>query len=143
MDAEKKMNCTAIVLAAGQGKRMGTKIQKQYLNIEGRPVLYYSLKVFQEASFIDDICLVVGAGQEEYCRKEIVDKYGLSKVRYIVAGGEERYHSVWNGLQMIAEDGYVFIHSDRELMTGDIVTVNITESNEYDLIGEINNEFTK
>ena len=40
-------------------------------------------------------------------------------------------------------DGYVFIHSDRELMTGDIVTVNITESNEYDLIGEINNEFTK
>ena len=44
-----KKRCTAIVLAAGQGSRMGTKIQKQYLEIEGKPVLYYSLAVFEQS----------------------------------------------------------------------------------------------
>ena len=104
-----KAKCTAIVLAAGQGKRMGTKVQKQYLEIQGKPILYYSLRAFEESSVIDEIILVVGKGQKDYCNKEIVDKYGFQKVRAIVEGGAERYHSVWNGLQKV-EDGYVFIH---------------------------------
>lgn len=104
-----KAKCTAIVLAAGQGKRMGTKVQKQYLEIHNKPVLYYSLKVFEESPLIDDIVLVVGENQEEYCEKEIISKYKFSKVKKIVQGGAERYNSVWNGLQEV-EDGYVFIH---------------------------------
>lgn len=104
-----KEKCTAIVLAAGQGKRMGTEIQKQYLELQGKPVLYYALNTFQESEIIDDIVLVVGKGQEEYCKKEIVDKYQFTKVSSIVTGGTERYYSVWNGLQMI-DAGYVFIH---------------------------------
>ena len=64
---------TAIVLAAGQGKRMNTKVHKQYLLIEDRPVLYYSLRAMED-SFIDDIVLVVGKGEEEYCRREILEK---------------------------------------------------------------------
>lgn len=105
-----KSKCTAIVLAAGQGKRMGTKVQKQYLEIQGKPVLYYSLQAFQSSPLIDEIILVVGDGQKEYCQKEIVDKYQIQKVTEIVQGGAERYHSVWNGLQQIQHDGYVFIH---------------------------------
>lgn len=105
-----KKRCTAIVLAAGQGKRMGTKVQKQYLEIDGKPVLYYSLWVFEQSSVIDEIILVVGEHQEEYCRREIVDKYGISKVKTIVQGGAERYVSVWNGLQQVDGEGYVFIH---------------------------------
>lgn len=105
-----KPKCTAIVLAAGQGKRMGTKVQKQYLEIHGKPVLYYSLKVFQESPLIDEIVLVVGGGQKEYCKTDIVDKYELSKVVSIVDGGAERYHSVANGLKQVYGDGYVFIH---------------------------------
>lgn len=104
-----KIKCTAIVLAAGQGKRMGTKIQKQYLEIQGKPVLYYSLKAFEDSELIDEIILVTGKNQEEYCRKEIVERYGIQKVKKIVAGGAERYHSVWNGLQEV-RSGYVFIH---------------------------------
>ena len=50
-----KKKCTAIVLAAGRGKRMGTKLQKQYLLLADKPVLYYSLKAFQDAELIDDI----------------------------------------------------------------------------------------
>lgn len=106
----KKKKCTAIVLAAGQGKRMGTKIQKQYLLLADKPVLYYSLKVFQDSEIIDDIYLVTGSGDEEYCRTQIVEKYGIQKVGHIVCGGAERYHSVWNALKEMTEEGYVFIH---------------------------------
>ena len=60
-----KAKCTAIVLAAGQGKRMGTKVQKQYLEIDGKPVLYYYLKAFEDSQLIDEIVLVVGNGQKE------------------------------------------------------------------------------
>jgi len=105
-----KPKCSAIVLAGGSGKRMGTKIQKQYLEIDGKPVLFYSLNEFQKSEIIDEIVLVVGDGQEEYCKKEIIDKYGITKVSHIVMGGKERFHSVWNGLQVIDENGYVFIH---------------------------------
>ncbi len=105
-----KPKCTAIVLAGGSGKRMGTKVQKQYLEIDEKPVLFYSLNEFQRSDVIDDIILVVGEGQEEYCQSEIVNKYDITKVRHIVVGGKERFHSVWNGLQRVKGPGYVFIH---------------------------------
>ena len=60
-----KKYCTAVVLAGGSGKRMGTKVHKQYLMLKGYPVLYYSLKAFQDSSWIDEIVLVSGTGEEE------------------------------------------------------------------------------
>lgn len=105
-----KEHTTAIVLAAGQGKRMQSKVHKQYLLLQDKPVLFYALKAFED-SFIDDIVLVVGKDEEEYCRKEIIDKYGLKKVRAIVEGGKERYHSVAYGIKAIHwECNYIFIH---------------------------------
>ena len=106
----KNAKTTAIILAAGQGKRMNSAVQKQYLLINEKPVLYYSLKAFDE-SIIDDIVLVVGKGEIDYCQKEIVEKYGIKKVRTITEGGKERYHSVACGLSEIKwECDYVFIH---------------------------------
>lgn len=99
----------AIVLAAGKGSRMKSDVHKQYLLIKERPVLYYSLKVFEE-SFVDEIVLVTGADEISYCKQEIVDKYGFTKVAKIVAGGKERYHSVFAGLQAAEDCDYVFIH---------------------------------
>lgn len=117
----KKAKCTAIVLAAGQGKRMGTKVQKQYLEIDGKPVLYYALKAFEDSELIDEVVLVVGEHQAEYCEKEIVSKHELKKVKKIVQGGAERYNSVWNGLQE-TEEGYVFIHDGaRPFVTEEIL----------------------
>ncbi len=108
---KEKMHCTAIVLSAGQGKRMETSTQKQYLELEGKPIIYYSLKVFEDSQIIDDIVLVVGEGQKEYVCEEILNKYGFSKVRAVVYGGKERYDSVWQGiLALTAQQGYVFIH---------------------------------
>lgn len=109
MEKAERKYCTAIVLAAGSGKRMGTKVHKQYLLMGGKPVLYYSLKVFQDSDLIDEIILVTGDGEEEYCRSQILEPYGISKVSHIVTGGAERYHSVWSGLQKV-QAGYVYIH---------------------------------
>ena len=57
-----KKKCTAIILAAGQGKRMGTKVQKQFLNLGGKPVLWYALYAFENSPVINDIILVTGGG---------------------------------------------------------------------------------
>lgn len=101
--------CVAVVLAAGKGKRMNSDTLKQYMLLKGKPVLYYSLKTFQE-SFVDEVVLVTGNDEIEYCRKEIVDKYSFTKVSAIVPGGKERYHSVAAGLMAIDSADYVFIH---------------------------------
>lgn len=102
------MKTAAIVLSAGSGKRMGTDVPKQYLALNDKPVIYYSLKAFED-SIIDEIILVVGDGYEQYCKKEIIDKYGLKKVSAVVPGGKERYDSVYNGITATDAD-YVFIH---------------------------------
>ena len=118
MKKEEKKNCTAIVLSAGQGKRMGASVQKQYIELQGKPIIYYTLSVFQKSDIIDDIILVVGKGQINYVQEEIVQKYHFTKVKTIVEGGHERYASVWKGLKAREydkyyeniQDGYVFIH---------------------------------
>lgn len=113
---------TAIVLAAGKGKRMNSAVQKQYLQIKGFPVLYYSLKQFQECPFIDAIILVTGKDEIRYCREEIVERYGIKKVKKITAGGAERYHSVYEGLKAAGGCDYVYIHDGaRPFLTQDIL----------------------
>ncbi|MBQ5426642.1 MAG: 2-C-methyl-D-erythritol 4-phosphate cytidylyltransferase [Pseudobutyrivibrio sp.] len=99
---------TAIVLAAGSGKRMEQDIPKQYMNIGGAPLMVHCLRAFQESK-VTQIVLVVAPGDVEKCRTEIVERYNISKCVAIVEGGEERYNSVYAGLQAI-NDGYVLIH---------------------------------
>ena len=114
--------CTEIDLAAGQGKRMHRKIQKQFLEIGGKPVLYYSLHCFQESPLIRDIILVTGEEMISYCEQEIVKKYGFSKVRKVTAGGKERYDSVYAGLLCCQDTDYVYIHDGaRPFITEEMV----------------------
>ena len=126
-----KQKYAAIVLAAGSGKRMNPKVHKQYLIIQNRPVLYYSLKAFEDSA-VDEIVLVVGKGEEEFCRKEIVDKYGISKVKAIVEGGKERYHSVFEGLKQTSDADYVLIHDGaRPFVNQDIIRRCMQEVQKY------------
>lgn len=112
---------TAIVLAAGKGKRMKSDVSKQFMELNGKPVLYYSLAAF-EKSRVDKIVLVTGEADIEYCRREIVEKYGFQKVAVIVAGGKERYDSVWKGLQAAKDSDYVLIHDGaRAFIDQDII----------------------
>lgn len=115
------MKTTAIVLAAGSGKRMNAKVHKQYLLIKDKPVLYYSLKAFEDSQ-IDEIVLVVGEGEVEYCKRDIVEQYGFRKVCAVVVGGKERYHSVFEGLKAAGRTDYVLIHDGaRPFLTQDII----------------------
>ena len=125
------MKTTAIVLAAGSGKRMNSKVHKQYLLIEEKPVLYYSLKAFEDSQ-VDEIVLVVGAGEVEYCKKDIVAQYGFQKVRAVVEGGKERYHSVFEGLKAVGETDYVLIHDGaRPFLTQAIIEHTIKAVCQY------------
>lgn len=117
----KKCRCAAVVLAAGAGKRMHSEVKKQFLQIKEKPVVYYSLKVFEE-SFVDEVVLVTSGDDIELCRKEIVEAYHFTKVKNIVAGGKERYHSVAAGLACLQEMDYVFIHdAARPMLTQNIL----------------------
>ena len=108
------MKSYAVVLAAGSGHRMGTAVKKQYLPIKGRPLLYYSLKAFED-SFMDGIVIVTSKEDIDFVKEKIVKEYGFSKVIDIVEGGAQRCDSVLCGLKAIdaktyGTADYVFIH---------------------------------
>lgn len=111
----------AVVLAAGTGSRMKSDVPKQYLELKGKPVLYYSLKAFED-SFVNEIILVTGAEWQEYCRREIVEKFHLEKIHKIVSGGAQRYDSVYRGLCEAEGADYVYIHDGaRPFLTEEIL----------------------
>lgn len=119
------MHITAIVLAAGKGSRMQSDIPKQYMSIAGRPVLYYSLKAFEESS-VDDIILVTCEDDVSYCENEIINRYNISKVKGVVAGGTERYWSVRNGLSVADGSDYILIHdAARPCLTQEMIEHSI------------------
>ncbi|MBQ8412204.1 MAG: 2-C-methyl-D-erythritol 4-phosphate cytidylyltransferase [Lachnospiraceae bacterium] len=93
----------AIVLAGGSGSRMKADVAKQFLKLKDKEILYYSLKTFQENENISSIILVARAEDVEYCRTNIVDRYGFNKVKSICIGGKERYNSVYNGLCLVED----------------------------------------
>lgn len=132
----RKKRCIAIVLAAGRGSRMESDVAKQYMLLQGKPLIWYALHAVEESSVIDDCILVTGAEDISYVKEKIVADYGFSKVTAVVAGGKERYDSVYNGLLaavggsgQIDEnpcasewDGYIFIHDGaRPLLTEEIL----------------------
>lgn len=126
--AKNNGKCSAVVLAAGKGSRMKSDVQKQFLLLKEKPVLYYSLRCFEDSPLIDEIVLVTEKGMEEYCRESIVERYGFRKVSAIVAGGKERYDSVYAGLKACREPDYVFIHdSARPFVTREILERNMED----------------
>ena len=97
------MKTIAIIPAAGFGIRMKAKIPKQFLKLDGRPVLAVTLEKFNECSLVDGIIPVVPADDVEYCNRDIVEQYGLGKVIKVIAGGARRQDSVRAGI--LAIDG--------------------------------------
>lgn len=107
------MSVIALIPAAGMGKRMGAEINKQYLLLAGKPIVAHTISVFEQAPFVDHIYVVTPAAEIPYCREQVVERYGFTKVRAIVPGGKERQNSVLNGLRAMdgaAEDDVVLIH---------------------------------
>lgn len=114
----------AVIPAAGTGSRMGTKTQKQYLQLNELPVLARTLSVFEQSPIITGIILVVGEKEISWCEKEIIERFGFKKVLTVVPGGDTRQHSVYNGLKVLCAqaDDVVMVHdAARPLITEDIL----------------------
>jgi 2-C-methyl-D-erythritol 4-phosphate cytidylyltransferase len=111
----------AVIVAGGTGKRMGSAIPKQFLLLNDKPVLYYTIKTFLEA--FEDLQIVLVLPHEySDMGKEIIDAYFDYDRILIGEGGETRFHSVRNGLRMIEEEAIVFVHDAvRCLVTTDLI----------------------
>ncbi len=103
------MNKIAIIVAGGSGKRMGTELPKQFLLLNNKPVLYYTLNTFLSAYEDMQIVLVLG---EEYVDmgREIIDAYFEKDRIKIAIGGLTRFESVKKGLELVTEESIVFVH---------------------------------
>ena len=99
------MQATVLIPAAGTGRRMGGSVSKQYLELAGKPILAHTLALFENHPLIDNIYPIVPPNDISYCQQQIVDRYGFTKVRKLVAGGPTRQDSVRNGLTALAEGG--------------------------------------
>ena len=116
-----KKKYTAIILSAGTGSRMKSNMPKQYMELLGQPVIYYSVKAFEDSP-VDEIVIVCSADYIEYFRHSIIEKYGFKKVKAIVQGGKERYNSVYEGLKAANGTDYVLIHDGaRPLVDNEII----------------------
>lgn len=125
------MNC-AIIMAAGKGKRMKVDINKQFILLNGRPILAYTIAKFQKSSFIDEIIIVAASDEINFCKNEIVYKYGFNKVKKIVCGGKERQDSVMNGLMAAKESDIILIHDGARPFVNDrIISEGIKYAKTY------------
>lgn len=110
-DTGPKARCTAIMLAAGSGRRMGGGVRKQFLMLGGEPLFLRSVRTMQESDLIDDI-IVMSHPDDVETVERLLEEYGCArKLRRVAPGGRERVHSVANGLEAIDWPcDYVFIH---------------------------------
>jgi len=128
---------TAVITAAGKGTRMNSSINKQYMELGGIPVLARTIGVFQQCREVDEIIVVINEEDINFCRKDIVQKYGLTKVKALVSGGAERQNSVYKGLCAIEGCcGIVLIHDGaRPFVTYENITDSISAAMEFGACG--------
>lgn len=99
----------AVIVAGGKGQRMGTAIPKQFLDLAGKPMLYYSIAAFTDAYPDIEVILVLPEDMLSYAQI-ILTAFPAPVDMIIVPGGATRYHSVKNGLNAIKGNGIVFVH---------------------------------
>jgi len=127
----------ALIPAAGMGKRMGASVNKQYIQLDGMPIVARTISVFERSPLIDAIYIVIPADEIPYCREHVVEAYRFCKVTAIIPGGKERQHSVMNGLRAMGEyvsgDDIVLIHDGvRPLITEELLRESIAVARSHD-----------
>lgn len=121
------MKVVAIIPSAGRGKRMAHTIPKHYVRLEDKPILAYTVEAFEKCPDINHVLLVIRSGEEEYCLKEVVEKYKFMKVLKIVIGGERRQDSVYNGIKELDDDTDIVVVHDgvRPFVPPDLISETI------------------
>ena len=120
-----------IILAGGKGKRMGANVSKQFIEINKKPIIYYTIKSFEACESIDEIILVLPQDEINYFKENIVEKFNL-KVSKVVGGGKERQNSVYNALNSIDNCDIVLIHDGaRPIVSEKIIKDGIKNAKQY------------
>ena len=124
---------TAIIPAAGSGTRMGLKKAKQFMDLCGKPILAVTLSHFQECNLVDRIVVAVSQDDVDYCLREIVERYNLSKVFKVIVGGKRRQDSVRRGIEAVSDScRLVLIHDGvRPLVTNGLIERVIKAANDF------------
>ena len=131
---------TAILLAAGSGKRMNSAVAKQFMLLDGKPLICHALQTIEASEVIDDCVVVTGGSDVDYVKTEIVEKYAFHKVKAVIAGGSERWESVALAVRAIAggaleipnTDGFLFIHDGaRPFLTCEILEDTLRDVQKY------------
>ena len=125
------MKIVAIVPAAGRGARMNQKLSKQYLPLGGKPIIARTLLTLENFALIDEILVAVRKEEKDYCQREIIEKFNITKVGELIEGGERRQDSVYNALEAVGKGcNLVIIHdSVRPFITEDILMETIAQAN--------------
>jgi len=118
-----------VIVAAGSGKRMNMGINKQFIKLEDKEIITYTIEKFYNDKNIDDVVVVVKEEEIDYFRKNIIDKYNLDKVK-LTTGGKERQDSVYNGLKLLDENCEIVLVHDgaRPFVLKDTIEKSIKEA---------------
>ena len=122
-----KLRCTAIIMAAGKGKRMQTAVSKQFLPVCGKEILAWTVDAFEKSPLVDKILLMASADGKE-------DVQNLwNKVAAVLEGGKERQNSVANGLEAVGKDTDIVLMHDgvRPFVTEEMIADSIAAAQEY------------
>ena len=100
-----------IIVCSGMGKRMKSSVPKQFIEIDNKPIVCYTIDKFENCKKIDEIIIVTNKEYVDFFKNYIIEKYKYKKITNIVSGGKERFNSVYNGLKEIKDtESIVLIH---------------------------------
>jgi 2-C-methyl-D-erythritol 4-phosphate cytidylyltransferase len=127
------MRVVAIIPAAGAGRRMGGTVEKQFLHLQGIPVLAHTLGVFDRSPEVDGVVLVVAPQQRQALKERVLGPYPCRKLLGVVDGGLERQDSVARGLEAVPGDSELVVVHDgvRPLVTVDLLGAVLKAANEH------------
>jgi 2-C-methyl-D-erythritol 4-phosphate cytidylyltransferase len=131
------MKYYAILVAGGSGNRMQSVIAKQFLLLDGKPVLMHTLEAFHKCVLNPEILLVLNIHQHAYW-EELCNTYNCSIPHQVIKGGEQRFHSVKNGLKAIKGKGIVAVHDAvRPLVSPELIekSFQVAEENGNCVVG--------
>lgn len=129
------MATIALLTAAGVGSRMHQDIPKQFLNVDNKPILVYTLEAFQKHPSIDEICVVILRGWENIL-EAYARQFNISKLKYVVQGGATGQESIFNGLceirKHLSDDDIVMIHDgNRPMVSQEMITNSLVTYEKY------------
>ena len=129
------MATIAILTAGGTGTRTHQDIPKQFLSVDNKPIIVYTLEAFQQHPQIDEICVAILSGWDQILRA-YARQFNITKLKYVVIGGATGQESIYNGLSAIRRDhkdeDVVVVHDgNRPMVSQDMITDNLVKQKQY------------